>query len=254
MEVRVECPDARFLHELRLHYAGFIEPIAGPNALELVVEPLPPPVEGSDAELEVRLDGGLWILERGDFRAEWNPSTARGTVRLHPNRYSLDSVLRIIHSLELARTGQGLLLHGASAVRNGKGFVFSGPSGAGKTTIARLAPAGVRLLTDEISYVHVSEKGFDAWGTPFAGELAQPGENIVAPLSALYFLRQSGDNRIEAVRPAEALRLIMRNTLFFAHDQALVAQVLDLAGRLAESVEVAWLDFTPDIRVWSLIR
>ena len=253
MAVRVECSDTRFLLELRRHYAGFVE-TATSGALELEVDPLPPPAEGSDAELEVRLEAGQWILQRGDFRAEWNPAIGKGVVRLHPNRYSLDSVLRIIHSLELARTSGGLLLHGASAVRNGRGFVFSGPSGAGKTTIARLAPSGIRLLTDEISYLRVAGEGFEAWGTPFAGELAQPGENIVAPLAALYFLRQAGENRIDPLSPSEALRLILKNTLFFAHDPVLVANVFALADRLARTVEVGELSFAPDVRVWSLIR
>ena len=55
------------------------------------------------------------------------------------NPYSIDAALRIIHSLILARQG-GLLVHAASAVRNGKAFLFAGVSGAGKTTISRLAP------------------------------------------------------------------------------------------------------------------
>jgi hypothetical protein len=105
-----------------------------------------------DRDLTVRVEAGRWIMERGDFRAEWDPQCRRGWVRQSANPYAIDGVLRILHSLILAREG-GFLVHAASAVRNGRAFVFAGASGAGKTTLMRLAPPDVTLLTDEISYV-----------------------------------------------------------------------------------------------------
>ncbi len=68
-------------------------------------------------------------------------------------------------------------------------FVFRN-FGAGKTTISRLAPPDANLLTDEISYLRPAARGYRAYGTPFAGELARPGENLSAPLAALYFLEK----------------------------------------------------------------
>lgn len=139
----------------------------------------------------------------------------------------------------------GLLLHAASAVREGKAFLFSGVSGAGKTTISRYAPADVRLLTDEISYLRDSQDGFLACGTPFAGELAKAGENLAAPLDTLFFLQKGSENRIESMLPADALRAVMRNILFFTHDQRLVNQVFNSACKLIQQVPVRRLIFFP---------
>lgn len=91
-------------------------------------------------------------MTRGDFQAEWDTASRRGWVRQTANPYGIDAVLRILHSLILAPQG-GFLVHAASAVRHGRAFLFAGVSGAGKTTISRLAPPDVKLLTDEISYV-----------------------------------------------------------------------------------------------------
>lgn len=295
------------------------------SAFELEVELLPPGLMSDAEDARVRLEGGRWVMERGDFRAECDPVRRRGWVRQSVNPYSIDAVLRMLHSLILARDG-GFLVHAASAVRNGRAFLFAGVSGAGKTTISRLAPPDVVLLTDEISYVRRSAQGtgnrergtghreqgtghreqgtgnreegrgngeagtgdreratgnigaqglgdggqgilpslypvpyslfpaFMAFGTPFAGELARIGENLRAPIAALYLLGQGAENRIEAVSPAEAVRALLQNILFFAQDDELGQLVFQTAFEFVSCVPVRRLVFAPDARVWDLIR
>jgi len=116
-------------------------------------------------ELRVWSEKGLWRLERGDFRAEWNPREGRGKILQSLSPYAIDSVLRILHTLIQASEG-GFLLHGASAIRDGRAFLFSGVSGVGKTTISSLAPPDSVLLTDEISYVRREGERYMACGTP----------------------------------------------------------------------------------------
>src|SRR5947209_10117435 len=145
------------------------------------------------------------------------------------------------------------MLHAASAIRNGKAFLFAGVSEAGKTTISRLAPPDATLLTDEISYVRKLEDDYLAFGTPFTGELAKVGENVSAPIAALYLLAKGSENRIEPVAPAEAARSLLANLLFFAEDEELVRGMLDAAFEFVSRVPVSRLTFVPDTRVWELI-
>ena len=135
----------------------------------------------------IELLGRVISIERGDFRAEFNPATARGRIEQTFNPFSLDSVLRIVHTLLLAKM-RGFPVHASSAIRNGQAVLFPGVSGAGKTAMARLAPPDAALLTDEISYVIPREGGSFAVGTPFFGERARAGENLRAPLHACTFL------------------------------------------------------------------
>ena len=213
----------------------------------------PPPRRRPDDDVRVFRNGGRWQLERGDFRAEWDPVARRGRIRQSANPYSIDTVLRIVHTLVLAREG-GFLVHAASAVRNGRAFLFAGVSGAGKTTISRLAPPDVHVLTDEISYVRKEGDGYFAYGTPFAGDLARAGENLRAPLAAVYLLAQGPENRIEPVGAADAARGLLTNILFFAEDAELVQAVFRSALDFVERVPVRRLTFVPDARVWELIR
>jgi hypothetical protein len=251
--VGVRTSDESFLHLLQDRYAGFIGDGACADYefdVELTADPAHP---DPDEDVRVYRGDGRWRLERGDFRAEWDPSARRGRIRQSANPYSIDTVLRIVHTLVLAREG-GFLMHSASAVRDGKAYLFAGASGAGKTTISRLAPSDAHVLSDEISYVRKEADGYYAYGTPFAGELARAGENLRAPLAAIFLLAQASENRISDVAQPEAARGVLSNLLFFAEDVELVQAVFLSALELVERVPVRRLEFVPDARVWELVR
>jgi hypothetical protein len=249
--VRVNTTDAGFLEMLQDRYAGFVS--EGPEAeFTFDVELTPPAFADPDVDVRVTQRAGRWFMERGDFQAEWEPASRTGRIRQSANPYSIDAVLRIVHTLVLARQG-GFLLHSASAIRNGKAFLFAGVSGAGKTTISRLAPADATLLTDEVSYVRKLGLDYVAFGTPFTGELAKLGENTSAPVAALYLLAQGPENRIDPVAAADALRELLANMLFFAEDQEMVHWAFQAACDFVDRVPVRRLTFLPDARVWELI-
>jgi len=243
-----------FFELLTGRYQGFLSGSPSDVKLEFeIVETRSAP----DQDVNVRRDGPEWRIERGDFGARWNPHTGRGFVRQNASPYALDSVLRILHSLIVADRG-GFLLHSASAVCDGRAYLFSGVSGAGKTTMTRLAPPDVTLLTDEISYVCPGSDrdtgSYFAFGTPFAGELARPGENVKAPIAALFFLEKGPENVINELSSVEAVRRLMRNILFFAEDRRLVEKLLASACDFVARVPIRRLTFYPDSRVWDEVR
>jgi hypothetical protein len=251
MPVRVHTTDPRFLAMLQDRYAGFVTSSEHAE-IAFDVDLAPPRFGDPDAPVRVTQNKGRWTLERGDFRAEWEPASRTGWIRQTANPYSIDAVLRIVHTLVLARQG-GFLLHSASAIRNGKAFLFAGVSEAGKTTISRLAPPDATLLTDEISYVRRQDAGYVAFGTPFTGELAKLGENASAPVSALYLLAKGTENRIDPIPPGEAARSLLANLLFFAEDEDLVQATFHSAFEFVSRVPVSRLTFVPEARVWELI-
>jgi len=249
--VRVHTTDPLFLNLLQERYAGFVSSSEHAE-IDLEIEIAPPGSGDPDAPVHVSCFGGRWTLQRGDFFAEWEPARRHGWVRQTANPYSIDAVLRIVHTLVLAKQG-GFLLHAASAIRDGKAFLFAGVSEAGKTTISRLAPPDVTLLTDEISYVRRQGSSYVAFGTPFTGELAKLGENVSAPIAALYLLAKGAENRIDSIESGEAARSFLANVLFFAKDEQLVQATFHAAFEFISRVPVFRLTFVPDARVWELI-
>ncbi|HET9399438.1 MAG TPA: hypothetical protein VFO34_00675 [Candidatus Acidoferrales bacterium] len=248
---RFRTSDADFHEILRRRYAGFLSADSMPQ-VQLDVELCEPKSSDVDRELSVVLDGGIWRMSRGDFSAEWDPVSSHGRIRQAAAPYASDAALRIIHSLLLAKEG-GFLVHAASAVRNGLAHVFAGVSGAGKTTMAGLAPEDATLLTDEISFVQRERGCYFGCGTPFTGELNRSGENIRAQIGALYFLEQSQRNEILPIASSAACRRLLENVLFFANDGELVNQVFQSVCEFLAEVPVHVLRFKKDRSAWDLI-
>lgn len=252
LPIRVLTEDISFLRLLQERYAGFLN--SGAHAsVEVNVNLVPPGRISEQEDVRVMREAGRWSAERADFHFEWDPRSGAGQLRQSANPYSLDGVLRILHTLLLARQG-GFLLHAASAIRNDKAFLFFGRSGAGKTTIIRSAPRDATLLTDEVSYVRREGERYWAHGTPFTGELAKLGENVCAPIAALYHLVQAPRNELTLMKPGHAARALLESILFFAEDPELVKLVFQAACEVVCCLPVYRLEFKPDQRVWDLIR
>jgi hypothetical protein len=243
--------DPDFCEAIQKRYVGFLNSRLAP-ACRFEVH-ITAPANGRDDDTRVSRKGSVWRLQRGDFQAEWDRQTKNGWIRQCANPYSIDTVLRITHSLILATEG-GFLVHAASAIRNGRSYLFAGISGAGKTTLTRCAPSDVTVLTDEISYVRRSGSTYRAYGTPFAGELARSGENTSAPVDTLFLLEKGPNNRIETISAKDAAQALMRHILFFAHESELVERVFDSVLEFVSVVKVRRLVFTPDERAWRCVE
>jgi hypothetical protein len=260
--LRVSMHDEALREAVCGHYAKFItaSPTAPPFDLTVEVDAARFPDRATlsrDAHLSVRATfaDGLWRLERHDFRVALRPQTRKARLeQVESELASTDAAMRMIHSILSVGSG-GFLLHAASAVLGGGAYVFTGVSGAGKTTISGLLPPSATLLTDEISYILPDGGGFRAYGTPFAGNLGIPGENVAAPLKAVYLLAKGPQNSVEPINQRRAAAALLRNVLFFARDdQDLTTRVFEAICRLVQCVPVYRLTFAPTPAVWDVIQ
>ena len=109
MPIAMRTHDPSFRRLIENRYAGFVG--TSPHSqLEFDIDLYEPSDAASarddiDDELEVKIEAGEWLLRRGDFRARWSPEASRGHIRQSPSPYAIDAVLRIVHSLVLARQG-----------------------------------------------------------------------------------------------------------------------------------------------------
>lgn len=161
--------------------------------------------------------------------------------------YDLDSLLRILLSQLLVQKW-GFLLHAATIEHQGRAYVFMGRSGAGKSTIASLSPAG-SVFTDEISLVRKVET-WQAFGTPFWGEFRAEGQNRSAPVAGIFALVQAQQNRKVALSARQALAELLGNTLFFAPDREARERLLEIYSDLIRTIPAFRLEFRKDCSFW----
>lgn len=236
---------------LARRFEGFVVADAAPF-LDIDIDLVDPGSPDPDDEVSVTRDGDCWTIARSDCRAVVDLRARRGRIVQPAHAYATDTMLRVVHSVLLARRG-GLLLHASSAIRNRRSYVFFGRSGAGKSTMVGMAPPDATVLSEEISYVRRDTGGYAGCGTPFTGELNRRGDNVEAPLAAAYLLVQGDAHRIEPLRSADALRALLQCVLCFAGDDGVTRETFTAACDLVDRVPVQRLVFRRDPGVWDLI-
>lgn len=141
----------------------------------------------------------------------------------------------------------GALFHCTGVNVKGRGLLFAGKSGAGKSTMARLFSdrPGVCVLSDE--RVVIREKGENFWmyGTPWHSD-SQAAEAASAPLSALFFLHHSRDNRMEICPKSTALHHLLPLVSIPWYDRERLPALMDLCGRMVATTPCYHLHFRPD--------
>ena len=171
-----------------------------------------------------------------------------------------ENFLRLAFS-RLALAHDGLLLHASGLIIDGRGYVFFGHSGAGKSTVAGLAPPGCTLLSDDLVLLrlHGPAPG-QAWlhGVPFRGEaLPAPRPNASAPLAGLYALRQAPSHTLARLSTPTAAAHLLACTPFLTGDSAGDAtagrQALAICTRIAQAMPVHTLAFARNPDFWHLL-
>jgi hypothetical protein len=128
---------------------------------------------------------------------------------------------------------------------NGRGYLFPGKSGAGKSTISGLlASRGHEVLSDDRVIVRKIEGHFRFFGTPWPGE-ANIAVNKNLPLSGIFFLNHSEGDRVKKIDPQEALERLMPVTSIPWYDSEPMTKVLTFCSDLVSAVPAYVLHFKP---------
>jgi hypothetical protein len=169
-----------------------------------------------------------------------------GSVLSNPVHYPLDQIL-IMYIL--ARK-QGALLHAAGIDIHGRGYIFPGKSGAGKSTITgQLAVRkNIGLLSDDRIVVRKIDGAFKAYGTPWPGE-AGIAVNKSVPLSGIFFINHASSNRIKEITPKQALRRLLPVTSIPWYDREIMSEILTFCEDLILNVPIYDLHFKPTVEV-----
>ena len=132
----------------------------------------------------------------------------------------------------------GFQLHSSAVMLDGKAYLFSAPSGTGKSTHTEkwCRLFGATLLNDDKPVLRRQEGTWMAYGTPWSGkhDLSTPAG---VPLGAIAFLLRGQENTIRRMEPGEAvIHLISQSPRYLSAER--MEQQLTLLDRLLQEIPV----------------
>jgi len=260
----IDLPDAAWQAPVVERYAAFAGP-AGSAAAAWRVTLTHDPALGVTRAPWVHHDGPVTTFRVSDHAGRLDLAAQQAEVSAPaPARAgsALDRVLSYICMQALPRQGDGLLLHASGIVLDGAGYVFTGASGRGKTTVSRLAAGRAEVgrtevLTDENVIIRLGAAGAELCSTPFWGHSTPPElihrVNRRAPLAAVCILEHSPDFRLDRLGSAEAVMALLTTEKVATERADSAAAWLAAAERLIARTPVYRLGFRPTPELWDFI-
>lgn len=132
-----------------------------------------------------------------------------------------------------------LLFHSSLIDYQGKGILFLGPSGIGKTTQAKLwnQYKGAHILNGDLVFVKKEEDGFYAYGSPWHGS-SPYFENTKVKVELLVTLEQGKENKIKQLSGFQVLNEMMQQVFLPIWYQQTMDESLNCLDSLLETIPV----------------
>jgi hypothetical protein len=187
----------------------------GSHVIHLSTRPAPP----DDGEMTAAMTGWTAHLAPNQTQVYLDPQVT-------PDYRFFNELFAAVGIGQTIQAG-GFVLHASAIAAEGKAFLFSGLSGAGKSTIARHLGAGRRISDDQSMVV----PWHGQWWCRSAFHLEHEG----APPARIFLIEQAPESHLEPLSPARALPLVMRHLVLWQGDGRAHQKVLtNLSNFLAQ--------------------
>ena len=107
------------------------------------------------------------------------------------------------------------LLHSSAVALDGNAYIFSAPSGTGKSTHTSLWLKNFKdafIINDDKPAIKMIDNKFFVYGTPFSGK-TDLNRNVCVPLKGICILDRASENTIEKIKPKDAVLPILNQTV-----------------------------------------
>ena len=177
---------------------------------------------------------------------------ANGVTDLRLQKFALNNALMVLYAMATAGLGTALF-HSAVVSYQGRGYMFLGKSGTGKSTHARLwleHVAGTELMNDDNPVVRFyddvdGKPGAVVYGSPWSGK-TPCYRNVQAPVGGIVLLSQAPYNKIVRLKGVQAYAALVTSISGKRWDRSLADGLHATENSLAKTVPVWHLDCLPD--------
>lgn len=141
----------------------------------------------------------------------------------------------------------GMVLHASAVELDGRAYLFSGPSGMGKSTHTKLWQGEfpeAKIFNDDNPILRPSGDRWYAYGTPWSGS-SHVNINMKAPLAGICFLKRGRENSIRRLTPSEAVPRLVHQTASRFKDPTRIDLMLSCVDKLATGIPIFELHSIP---------
>jgi hypothetical protein len=159
------------------------------------------------------------------------------------------SVLAYIY---LVHYNGGLMIHASGVIDGGRGYLFTGLSGIGKSTMAKLWQQKDATIINDDRLMIVPDNGlYKMHNTPMPYYTDVPKQGT---LSKIFLLKQSPQNYCRLVDGSIGYVRFMANCIQHFHSHQMVKKHLDIIENISSQVPIYELGFFPNTDIVDLIR
>ncbi|MBL7069053.1 MAG: hypothetical protein ISS34_04275 [Candidatus Omnitrophica bacterium] len=167
--------------------------------------------------------------------------------------------LQVLMINYLAQRSAGIFTHSIGVKDiDGKGLLFAGKSGAGKTTTAKLwhNQSRAMVLNDDRIIVRKRNGGFFIHGCPWHGEFSDYLNSRIeaAPLKKIFFIHHAPKNTARRISVKTAFKLLYPALFPPFWDKGCLENVVSFSQDLIENVPCYSLGFVNDKKMIEFVR
>ena len=133
----------------------------------------------------------------------------------------------------------GFVFHGAAVDIDGKGVIFTAPSGTGKTTHISLLmknyPKAVKVINGDKPIIRKTDGQWSLFSTPWAGKEGWRSD-VSSPLQAIVVLERGQKNYMKEISPEECFEQIVGQT-YLPHNIEARLCTLDLLDEISKRIK-----------------
>jgi hypothetical protein len=204
-----------------------------------------------DYEVDISKSSKYITFRRADYLIEATLDYKEVTIYVH-DELALKHALMNVYSSYIVYHNWGLLIHSSCVLENKEAHIFTGHSGAGKSTVAKLSSPRI-LLSDEASIIKISNEGIRVFNSPFRSEIEASGKERPSSLASIQLLHQAKHNNRKIKTKSDAYLELVDKIFYWSHSKEETKRVLNLLKFLVHQVPVYELHFQKNNTFWELI-
>jgi len=179
------------------------------------------------------------VLKFSISASEWDLWIDSNEKDVDPFEYPLDGL--ILYYLTVIN--KDIMIHASGVNNAGEGFLFSGISGKGKSTMAKLWDNwGAKVIHDDRLIIRKSGNGYSMYNTPVYNN----DKPLDSPLDRIFIIDHGIENKLIPLREASAVSMVMANCIQHTWGPAIISKLLESVSEMCRVIPTYRLFFRPE--------